>query len=460
MTSPNTGLYTKVVSSLLFPLHERLKRHSTVAVRRRMEQTQYWPEAKLDLLRLERLRALLLRAQAQSPYYRALFASLGFDPARDVQSLDDLRRLPLLDKATIRANSDGIRALDAVGLARFNTGGSSGEPLIFYIGKERVSHDVAAKWRATRWWDVDIGDREMVVWGSPIELGAQDKVRAVRDTLLRTELLPAFAMSAQKLDGFVAQIRARRPKMLFGYPSALSHIARHARARGVRMDDLGIKVAFVTSERLYDEQREQISSTFGCPVANGYGGRDAGFIAHQCPAGGMHITAEDIIVEILDAQGQPVPRGTAGEIVTTHLATGDYPFIRYRTGDVGVLDTAPCSCGRGLPLLKEIQGRSTDFLVAHDGTVMHGLALVYILRDLPEVKSFKITQETRDLTRVQVVLAAPLPEPLRAKIVAGFQARLGAAVAIEVEQVDAILPEKSGKFRYVVSKVDSSGVAA
>ncbi len=455
-----SSLYTAVVSGLLFPLHERLKRHGTVALRRRMEQTQYWPEAKLDLLRLERLRALLLRAQAQSPYYRQLFAGLGFDPARDVQSLADLRRLPRMDKATIRANSDGIRALDAVGLARFNTGGSSGEPLIFYIGKERVSHDVAAKWRATRWWDVDIGDREMVVWGSPIELGAQDKVRFVRDAMLRTELLPAFAMSAEKLDGFVARIRARRPKMLFGYPSALSHIARHARARGVRMDDLGIKVAFVTSERLYDEQREQIASTFGCPVANGYGGRDAGFIAHQCPAGGMHITAEDIIVEVLDPDGMPVPRGSAGEIVTTHLATGDYPFIRYRTGDVGVLDTQPCSCGRGLPLLKEIQGRSTDFLVARDGTVMHGLALVYILRDLPEVKSFKIVQETLDLTRVQVVLDGPLADPLRAKIVAGFQARLGAAVAVEVEQVAAILPEKSGKFRYVVSKVDSSGVGA
>jgi phenylacetate-CoA ligase len=454
------SLYTRIVSGALFPLHERLKHHSTVAVRRRMEQTQYWNEDKLDLLRLERLRALLVRAQRQVPYYTALFERTAFDPLRDLQSLADLIRLPLLDKATIRAHSAEMKAKDAVGLARFNTGGSSGEPLIFYIGKERVSHDVAAKWRATRWWDVDIGDREIVVWGSPIELGAQDKVRAVRDTLLRTELLPAFAMSAEKLDGFVEQIRARRPKMLFGYPSALSHIARHASARGVRMNNLGIEVAFVTSERLYDEQRAQIESTFGCPVANGYGGRDAGFIAHQCPAGGMHITAEDIIVEILDANGMAVPRGTAGEIVVTHLATGDFPFIRYRTGDVGVLDTASCSCGRGLPLLKEIQGRSTDFLVAADGTVMHGLALVYILRDLPQVKAFKIVQESLALTCVQVVLEAPLEAALRAAIETGFRARLGAQVEVQVEQVEAIAPEKSGKFRYVVSKVDSGGVRA
>ncbi|MFC0136133.1 capsule biosynthesis protein CapK [Massilia eurypsychrophila] len=459
-TLPNTGLYTSVVSRLLFPLHERMKRHTTVAVRESMEQSQWWPAAELEALQLKRLRRLLLRAQAKVPYYRDLFAAAGFDPERDLKTLADLQRLPLLDKARIRAAGEGMKASNADGLARFNTGGSSGEPLIFYIGKERVSHDVAAKWRATRWWDVDIGDAEIVVWGSPIELGAQDSVRAVRDRMLRTELLPAFAMSEAKLDGFLARIRAVRPRMLFGYPSALSHIARHAKSKGVRMDDLGIKVAFVTSERLYDEQRQQISETFGCPVANGYGGRDAGFIAHQCPAGGMHLTAEDIIVEILDADGQPVPKGNAGEIVVTHLATGDFPFIRYRTGDVGVLDTAPCSCGRGLPLLKEIQGRSTDFLVAHDGTVMHGLALVYILRDLPEVKAFKIVQETLDLTRVQMVADAPLALALLQKIEAGFKARLGAAVAIEVEQVPAILPEKSGKFRYVVSKVDATAAVA
>ena len=102
----------------------------------------------------------------------------------------------------------------------FNTGGSSGEPLIFFIGNERVGHDVAAKWRATRWWDVDIGDTEIVVWGSPIELGTQDRFRAIRDKFMRTELMPAFQMSEPNLDQFVARIRDRRPKMLFGYPSA------------------------------------------------------------------------------------------------------------------------------------------------------------------------------------------------------------------------------------------------
>jgi phenylacetate-CoA ligase len=167
----------------------------------------------------------------------------------------------------------------------------------------------------------------------------------------------------------------------------------------------------------------------------------------------MHITAEDIIVEIVDQRGSPLPHGAAGEIVVTHLATRDFPFIRYRTGDVGVLDSKPCTCGRGLPLLREIQGRSTDFLVAQDGTVMHGLALIYVLRDLPQIVAFKITQENIDLTRVSVVTTAGLGLELIKKIERGFKARLGDRVKIVVEEIAEILPEKSGKFRYVVSKV-------
>lgn len=453
-----TTFRTALISRLLFPMQERAKGHSTVAVRKQMEASQWWPEEQIRDLQFARLRELLLHAQAHVPYYRKLFEQSGFR-IDDLKSLADLSRLPLLDKSIIRANTEALKSAQAQGLARFNTGGSSGEPLIFHIGKERVSHDVAAKWRATRWWNVDIGDPEIVVWGSPIELGAQDGVRAVRDRLFRTRLLPAFEMSESRLDAFLQQIRAARPRMLFGYPSALSHFARHAKTKGIRMDDLGIRVAFVTSERLYDEQRQQIGETFGCAVANGYGGRDAGFIAHECPAGGMHITAEDIIVEIIDAQGNPLPAGESGEIVVTHLATKDFPFIRYRTGDIGVLDQKPCSCGRGLPLLKEIQGRSTDFLVARDGTVMHGLALIYILRDLPEIRAFKIIQENLELTRVLVVTESGLTSALTEKIRNGFKARLGQDVDIVVEAVSEIPPEKSGKFRYVISRIDQRNQA-
>jgi len=106
-----------------------------------------------------------------------------------------------------------------------------------------------------------------------------------------------------------------------------------------------------------------------------------------------------------------------------------------------------------LPVLKEIQGRSTDFVIAADGTVLHGLSLVYIVRDLTGVQSFKVIQESLELTRVQLVTDASFkPDDVR-KIIEGFQRRLGDTVKVEVERVSAIAAEKSGKFRYIVSHV-------
>ena len=445
-----SDLYTHLASGVLFPLHERLKGHASVAERRRLEASQWLEPEQIRALQVQRLRNFLVDIGRRVPYWRDLFRAQRFEPA-SLRSVADLAALPLLTKATIRQNADAMKAEGHGPLSRYNTGGSSGEPLVFFIGKARKSHDVAAKWRATRWWGVDIGDREAVIWGSPIEHGAQDRVRALRDGLLRSTLLPAFEMSPQRLDEFVAALRRERPAMVFGYPSAIDHIARHAESRGQRLDDLGIRVAFVTSERLYDEQRSRIQRILGCPVANGYGGRDAGFIAHECPSGSLHLSAEDIVVETVDPEGRPVAAGQAGEIVVTHLGTADFPFVRYRTGDIGVLDDGFCTCGRSLPLLKDLQGRTTDFVIAADGTVMHGLALIYILRAVPGLDGFKVTQHSRSHTQVQLVATPTFDRAALSRIEADFRQRLGDSVRIDIELVPSIPPERSGKYRYIVS---------
>jgi len=444
--------YTALCSNLLFPLHELVRRHDSPARRRALEESQWWPAERIERYRLERLRTFLCAVASTVPYYEQLFKSIGFDPA-SLRTLEDLGTIPFLTKAIIRSSTEALKARGATGLRRRSTGGSTGEPLVFFIDRERVSHSVAARWRGMRWWDVDIGDREIIVWGSPIELGAQDWLRSIRDRLLRSTLLPAFEMSPANLDAFIREIRARRPAMLFGYPSVLAHIARHAENRGQTLTDVGVRVAFVTAERLYPEQRDQIARSFGCPVANSYGGRDSGLIAHECPAGGMHVSAEDIVVEIVDEQGKLQPPGVAGEIVVTHTAGPGFPFIRYRTGDVGVMGQGVCQCGRGLPLIGELQGRVTDFVVAKDGTVMHGLALIYVVRDLPGIAKFRIVQESMDHTQVLLVAGPGFSDDVAKRIRAGMTERLGVGVRIEVEIVDDIPLERSGKYRYVTSKV-------
>ncbi len=168
--------YTRLVSGLVFPLHERLKGHGTLSVRRRMEEMQWWSSQDLAKYRNAELAKFIHHAVEHVPYYRDLFGHLGLS-ATDIRAEVDLRKIPFLTKAMIREHSQALKAGDAGATTPCSTGGSTGEPLTFLIGHERVSHDVAAKWRATRWWGVDIGDRRSR------RMGFSDRVRRTGSTL-------------------------------------------------------------------------------------------------------------------------------------------------------------------------------------------------------------------------------------------------------------------------------------
>jgi phenylacetate-CoA ligase len=429
------------VRNILFPLHEWAKKHSTLPMFKELERTQWLDRGALRELQEEKLRTMFRSAREHVPYYRELPEVAG------------LVTLPLLNKAKIREHREHMRSDMAKGLVRSNTGGSTGEPLIFYIGKRRISADVAAKLRATNWWGVDIGDPEVVIWGAPVELNKQDRVREFRDRLFRTKLLSAFDMTEETMSAYLDFIRRLKPRHVFGYPSSIYLLCNYAKKKSIRLHDLGVKVVFCTAERLYDHQRELISEIFAAPVANGYGGRDAGFIAHECPQGRMHITNENMIVEVVDDMGKPAKVGEAGEVIVTHLESHDFPFIRYKTGDVGVLSDEQCPCGRGLTVLGSVEGRSTDFVVTPERKVLHGLSLIYKVRDTEGVEAFKIIQEDYDLVRLFLSVNGNFTPAHEAAIREDWGKRLGGNVRIEVEYRDKIAHEKSGKFRYVESKV-------
>jgi phenylacetate-CoA ligase len=147
-----------------------------------------------------------------------------------------------------------------------------------------------------------------------------------------------------------------------------------------------------------------------------------------------------------------VPPGQYGEIVVTHLATGDFPFVRYRTGDVGVLGEQPCTCGRGLPVLKEVVGRTTDFVRTPSGNVMHALALIYEVRDKPGVQAFKFVQSEDLSLELALVTGAEFTAAVESEIRTGVLRRMGEGAQLRIRRVDAIPAENSGKYRYVVSR--------
>ncbi len=445
--------YTWLASRVLFPLHEYLKGHDSVRIYREMQRTQWLSPAAIEALQVERLRALLRHAGDTVPFYRTLFAEAGFRP-EDVRSVEDLTRLPILTKQIVRENLDGMRSTAGIALEPWTTSGSSGTPFKFYVSRLRISHDIAAKWRTTTWWGVDMGDREIVAWNSPLELAAHDRVKAIRDRIFRSRLLPATSLSPQRMDDFLEEIRRFRPKQLFGYPTSLALLAERAVDRGLHLDRIGIKVAFVTAERLMPHHREMITRGFGCPVANQYGARDSGYLAHECPEGNMHITAEDLIVEIVDDAGHPVPHGTPGELVVTNLFSPGFPFIRYKNGDVAVLSDRTCPCGRGLPLLEDVHGRTNDVLIAADGGRVHSVVFSSLMRDVPGARQFKIVQEARDHVTLQLVVGNEFNTTASyARLRHVFAEKLGAAVQLSIEQVPAIEPEPTGKYKYIVCRI-------
>jgi phenylacetate-CoA ligase len=443
--------YTILVARNLFRIQERLKGHGTMRRLRELMRSQWWDGPTLEAYRAERLRGFLRAAGSRVPYYRDLFRRTGFDP-ESVRGPQDLVRLPILTKSEIRPNREAFVAEGAGKLYRNHTGGSTGEPLQFFVGLDRVAADVASRCRAMSWWGVEVGDPEIVLWASPIEVTRQDRVRALRDWTFRSRLLAADRMTPRAMDSYLDIIERTRPVQIMSHGSALAELARHAEERHRDVSKLGIRVAFVTSEQLYDYQRERIARVFGCPVANGYGARDAGFVAHECPEGGMHLSAEDVIVEIVDDRDAPLMPGEPGAIIVTNLASGDFPFVRYRTGDVATLHDRPCPCGRVLPLIREIHGRADDLLLGLDGCRVPGQGIVFLLRSRPNIKAFRIVQEERDRVRILLVKTEEFPAGAEEEIARGIKIRLGQEMRVEFVSVPEIPLEASGKYRTVVNK--------
>ncbi|MEZ0148360.1 MAG: phenylacetate--CoA ligase family protein [Candidatus Reddybacter sp.] len=454
-------MHPKLVRNLLFPLHEKIMSRPTFSYAAELEKSQWLNPAEIEQLQLNKLKALLNVALEHSPWHaqRILNAKIPLGVSQ-TPTLDDLARLPTMDKSDAQSHRDQI-AWPGVpgGGTLYNTGGSSGQPLIFYYGKERQASDAAGRIRARRWWGVDIGDKEVYLWGAPVELAKTDRIKQIRDRLMNQLLLNAFDMSIENMELYAQAIEKFQPKCIYGYASSLTLLAKHIESRGKPLHLPQLKVVCTTGEPLYPNQRTIIQQAFGAPVANEFGSRDIGFTAHESPEGQMLLLSESMILEILDSEGQAVAPGETGEAVITGLCSQAQPFIRYRTGDMVKASDEKCKAGRGLHALGEVVGRSTDFIIAVDGTIMHALAVIYVLRAIEGINEFKIIQHSTTDLEVQYVANdengndTHWQQRTEQEISAQLKQRLGQSTHIVLNRLDKIPLEKSGKHRYVVSHV-------
>jgi len=437
---------------LIYPLQERLLHRPTFFYLESLEKTQWYSKADIEALQLQKLQTLLKTAKAYCPWHARRIESSGIN-FEDL-TFEEFKKLPTMTKTDAQQYGNEMVWQGVPGGAfRYTTGGSSGQPLIFHFGRSRQASDAAGRIRARRWWGVNVGDPEVYLWGAPVELNKTDRIKTIRDRLLNQLVLNAFEMSPENMSIYLTAIQKFKPKCIYGYASSVALLASYALKNNRQLSLPDLKVVCTTGEPLYPGQRQLISEFFNVPVANEYGSRDAGFIAHANSHQQMLLLSESNILEILDHEGNQVKPGEMGEAVMTGLCSEAQPFIRYRTGDMVKLSKDSDKDGRGLHVIEEVVGRNTDFLIHQDGSIVHALAAIYVLRETGGVEQFKITQEAIN-DFVILIVTNPFWNPASLNIIEEkFRARFGGECKTDIQLVNKIPPEASGKTRQVVSKV-------
>ena len=259
-----------------------------------------------------------------------------------------------------------------------------------------------------------------------------------------------------KLDIFAKKIEELQPEFISGYPGAIYLVAQFIE-RG-RKSRLRPRVVITGAEPLYDYQRELFRRVFECETYSIYSSWEAHNVAAECPVhSGYHMAAENMVVEIVDDKDEPVPAGVEGRILITTLHNYAMPFIRYDIGDVGIGSEKVCSCGRGLPLLAGITGRTCDFLFASSGERIPGISLPWSFLNFLGVEQFQIVQESYEHVTVKLVLDGKYTqeriEQLTTEVVSQYKPILGEDMHITVEFVDAIVPTAAGKTKFFISNL-------
>ena len=455
------GAYNVLARRVMAPTLDRIRGCHCMASFAELQTTQWWPRERIEALQRERLARTIEHAYAHVPYYRLVMQERGISP-QEIRTVSDLSRLPVLTKTIVRSHTKELIAddIERGDLIRCQTGGSTGSPLVFFRTKlDRYSHGLARGLLAMEWAGVTLGDRVVTLvldhMSAPTTL--ERGIRPLSAFLRRNTRVQVAQLSDENLDSIVRLLHRTRPKALSAYPSALAVVARHIRQSGRPAPAL--HAVLTGGEQVTDEQRVVIREVFGVEPYSRYGSSENYLLATECEEHvGMHVFAQDLVVEIVDDDGSPVAPGTEGRVLVTNLHARGMPFIRYDTGDVGSYAVATCPCGRGMPLLDLLSARRCDTIYTRSGARIVGNAVARDDFALLGVTALQYIQEDLDHFVARFVVPGLSTAGARSRFQS--QARdmlrgcLGPDIDIVIELVDRIEPTAAGKHVPVISKVD------
>jgi len=357
----------------------------------------------------------------------------------DVARFDDL---PVLDKRFINAHRDALMNQSYKGkLVRKKTGGSTGEPLVYFTGAESQSYlwaGIFLSWEAAGY---RLGDKVAFLAGSSL-FGTGYKQR-VYYKLLNVTVMSAFDMSAGQMMGFVEALRDEEFRLLYGYASAIHRLARHLLESGARLRS-HLRGIVCTAEMLTPQMRADIEAAFGVPCFSQYGCNDAGVSAFECEhRNGFHLLSMRSHAEVLEG----------GRLVSTDLSNRAMFMPRYDTGDLVRMSGRICPCGRGLPLIDEVVGRQNDMVNDPQGASVHSEFFTHLFREDSRIQSFQVVYDAAEL--VVNVHGAPLSIGEQQALAAPYLERIQASLCFPITRFEfnkPYLTQANSKHRFVLRR--------
>lgn len=470
-----------LVGRIVFPaVNYFLNRKDILGRYRKLIATERYSQDTVRELQFQKLSAVLRHAYAQCPFYTRLFKEVGLVP-EDIKSLEDLRRIPPLDRksliehrlelvdvrhrnSALAADRSGRTPGLPISFARFrrhrlvrNTStGSTGTPTIFYEDGSATALSWVHEQRLKSWFGLAPGVKEARFKGISTQYAAKSMLRSVRERLWNQLMLPGFFLSNTEYQFILQKIRKFRPRILWGPTPALAGLARHIQNTKQDISQCRPDLVISWAAPLYDHEKQLLSEVFGSPVSNIYGAREVGHVAMTCQDGSFHVNQENYLVEI-EGDGFRQQGAGPGQILITPLNESPMPFIRYRIGDLAEMGGSDCPCGRSLITLKKILGRTGDVFKMEDGRMVEPnfWCLAFMTgRPSRNVERFQVVYRRSDSILFRIVPRLGYSLETEADLRRFLETNFPSNIQFEFEYVAEIKPQPSGKFPFIVNEIE------
>ncbi len=465
------SIYSFIDRKILLPIGDIIKGRNLHGEFNNALRTEWLSEKDLLKLQSEKLQKLIRHCYENVPYYRNVFDGLKLTP-NDIKTRADLIKLPILTKQIIKSHYDELISTDISSRKYIDgsTGGSTGTPMRYKEDLHTWNVMRGVGFRGWTWAGFNVGEKLFTLAGNSLVKKNSDKKKVfIKDLydriIMRNKKYDCTDITPEALKGYYTEMMSYKPMGIRGYASSLYFLAKYIEQNGLPV--CKVKAVFTTGEKLHPKYRYKIQQVFHAPVFDSYGASDGSVNAQECYMHeGLHIGEEHCVIEIVDKNGNILPNGEVGHVISTDLNNFVFPFIRYKVGDLAYIKQELCSCGRKHRLLGEVIGREGRAIYNKQGRPYSSIIIDNMFfKDLDfhseecqrlyeKMERFQIRQDKNGDILILIKPVDPKESNDTFSYVLDNFSKFFPDSKVDIKFVDDIPPLPSGKEDYCVSEYD------